>query len=1565
VWVAERARNSGGIILVKGNRITPAIAAVGLAFLSLAVPRASAQNYLFNEAGFTTGTSPEALASADFNGDGQPDLAVVDHGAATVSVLLGLSNGTFAPKVDYAVGDDPDSVVAADFNNDGKMDLAVVSSSGNSVSLLIGVGNGTFTVSGTLATGNNPDSIAAGDFNGDGNIDLAVSNFNDSTVSIFLGNGDGTFGAGTTYSTGASTSPESVAVGDFNKDGKLDLATADGAANSVSILLGNGDGTFQASVEYSCGLKPLQVIVDDFNNDGDPDLAVVDGGEPDVVVMLGNGKGTYQSQEHIATVKVPQKLVSGDFNGDGDEDIAYTSTAGNFVVVLVGTGTGTFNVAPNIGQMYATGISGGSPDAIIANDFNGDGRQDLAIVNPADNDVTIMLGNGDADCTFSSSTPSSPVETGPVTVATGDFNGDGKLDAAVVSATEGTVSILLGSGNGTFQTPVSYSLGTTPNPQGIAVGNLNNDACPDLAVVDEGTNTVSVLLNVCNGTGAFAPAVPYMVGNFPLSVAIADYNGDGLPDLAVANSGDDTVSILLNTGNGVFGTAKTYAAGEYPTSVVAANVFNHSNGILDLAVANKVGNAISVLEGNGDGSFQTNVPYSAATTSVTNPGPVAVTVADFNGDGLLDLAAADSSSNTVSILLNNASNPGTFGTATTFPTGVTPVSIASGDLNGDGIIDLAAGNSSATIDSVSTLFGNGDGTFQTHLEHATGFNPANGAIAEGIALADFTGMGGPLDLAAVDYSFNTLSVFLNAPVVAISPATLAFPGTLVGTTSAPLTVTISNPGSAPLPFTSAAITVGTFGATTTCPSTIAVGGTCTASVTFAPTTGGAATGTLTINDGASTSPQAVALSGTGTAPTVGLSPTTLTFTTQTVGTTSAAQTVTLSNTGTGPLDITSITASAQFGETNTCGSSVAAGATCTVSVTFSPTAPGIQTGTLTFTDNASNSPQTVSLTGTGSGPAVSLTPATLTFSAQPVNTTSTAQTITLKNTGTQTLTITSVTASGPYAVTNTCGGSIGAGASCALNVTFTPTATGTETGTVTVTDNAIGSPQTVALTGTGSTAPLVTLAPTSISFPTTAVGSPSTAQVVTLTNSGNASVSITSITFTGADPGDFSQTNTCGTSVLAGKTCTISVVFTPAATGNRSATLSVADSAAGSPQTVAVSGTGSSEAGATLSPTSLDFGGVSVGANISKTVTLTNSGNATLTVSAITISGSSTFTESTTGTASCTSTTGVAPGKTCTITVTFAPTAFGNLSATLDVADNAAGSPQVVTLSGSGSGPTASLAPTSLAFGGQSLNSAGAAKSVTLTNSGNTALAISKVAVTGSAASQFVPTNACGASVAAGASCTISVVFTPTSTGNQSASLAITDDAPGSPQTVSLSGAGNGFSLSASTPSVTVPAGSSATYNLSISGLGAFSGTVSLSCSDSVAATSCAVFPSSISVTAPNSTAATVTVTTTAGGLPPQSPRTPAPPRPWLWLGIAGSLALGIRLLTGRLTGSRRRPAWALAGALAMVLAWAACGGGSSSPSTPVATPAGTYTVTVSGNSNGVSANTTLTIIVQ
>ncbi|MGA7219434.1 MAG: SBBP repeat-containing protein [Candidatus Sulfotelmatobacter sp.] len=311
-------------------------------------------------------------------------------------------------------------------------------------------------------------------------------------------------------------------------------------------------------------------------------------------------------------------------------------------------------------------------------------------------------------------------------------------------------------------------------------------------------------------------------------------------------------------------------------------------------------------------------------------------------------------------------------------------------------------------------------------------------------------------------------------------------------------------------------------------------------------------------------------------PNVGL-PASLLFGNQNDGTTSPPEVLTLTNTGNEPLTITNIsiagTNGKDFAETSACTTgSVAPQSTCTINVTFTPSITGNETATLSVTDDAPNSPQSVSLTGfgIGTGPAVQLSASSLAFPITLVGTQSKAQTVTLTNVGTTTLTISQIAASIGFTETNTCGSSVAVGANCTITITFKPTVPNGATGAVSITDNAAGSPQSISLSGTGT---VVTLAPTLINFGSVTVGQSSSPHVATFKNSSKSALAV-SITVTGTDPAEFPETNTCGTSVPASSTCSISVTFAPTGRGLASASLSVTDAGGGSPQTVTLVGTG-------------------------------------------------------------------------------------------------------------------------------------------------------------------------------------------------------------------------------------------------------------------------------------------------------------------------------------------------------------------------------------------------------
>ena len=725
-----------------------------------------------------------------------------------------------------------------------------------------------------------------------------------------------------------------------------------------------------------------------------------------------------------------------------------------FILVVHGTGFVSGAVVNwNDSSLATTFVKDSQLTATVpASDIAAASTASVTVVNPSP-------GGGTSNVMFFAVTPSSSsialsapsafgAGTDPDSAAAGDFNGDGKLDLAVANEGSNNVSILLGKCDGTFQAAVDYGAGS--NPSSVAVGDFRDDGKLDLVVANDGSDNVSILLG--NGDGTFQAAVNYGVGSAPTSVAVGDFNGDGKLDLAVVNELSNNFSILLGNGDGTFQAAVNYGAGLSLFSVAVGD-FN-GDGKLDLAVASGGSDYVSVLLGNGDGTFKTAVQYVAGLE------PISVAVADFNGDGKLDLAVANYESNNVSILLGKGD--GTFQAAVDYGIGTenypaTPGSVAVGDFNGDGKLDLVVGGvESDNVSVVSVLLGNGDGTFQAAVNYGAGAGQTS------VAVGDFNG-DGRLDLAA------PASLLLQTPLASLSSTSLNFGNELVGATSAPNQVTLSNPSGLALTISSVAVT-GTnavdFSQTNTCGTGLAVGASCTITVTFKPTQTGPRTASVNITDNAAGSLQTIGLSGTGlvSGPNATPSPSSLTFATQLVGTSSSAQLVALTNYGKMALGIASIAASGDFSQTNTCGSSLAAEASCAISLIFKPTQRGTRTGTLSITDNAAGSPQTVSLTGTGT--VVEFNPASLRFGSVKRGD-SKALTTTLSNTGNTALSISSITITGSatFPQTNTCGASVAAGASCTITATFRPTGIGSFSGDVSISDSGGGSPQQVPLSG--------------------------------------------------------------------------------------------------------------------------------------------------------------------------------------------------------------------------------------------------------------------------------------------------------------------------------------------------------------------------------------------------------------------------------------------------------------------------------------------------------------------
>jgi hypothetical protein len=764
------------------------------------------------------GEYAQSIAVGDVNGDGKQDLVVANScdsinctGNGVVGVLLGNGDGTFQAPMSYDSGGygggyNVTSVAVADVNGDGKPDLLVANScaSGNScssgiVGVLLNNGDGTFQAAVTYSSGgNHATSLAVADVNGDGKPDLLVANSCDKncvngSVTVLLGNGDGSFRAAVSYGSGGYD-VISVVAADLNGDGKLDLLVANqcaasgtcpyGTNGTVGVLMGKGDGTFQTAVTYSSGgYSAESMALGDVNGDGKPDLVVSNAcgdiyctknENGTVGVLLGNGDGTFRpAVTSVSGALTARSVVAADVNGDGKLDLLVAATTGatGVVSVLSGNGDGTFR-AP---VMYASGGLFGL--SVVVADVNGDGKPDLLVANECAFDsnvncgnpagmVGVLLGNGDG--TFQAAVTYSSGGGGIPSVAVGDVNGDGKADLILADACVGgycgnTVGVQLGYGDGSFQAPVSYGSGGY-GLTSVAVADVNGDGKLDLLATNNcvsssncSSGILGVLLN--NGDGTFQAAVSYgSGGQYAESVAMADVNGDGKPDLVVANqcassncTDNSAVGVLLGNGDGTFQAAVSYGSGgHYSYSLAVADV--NGDGKPDILVLNECasssdcssGGVVGVLLGNGDGTFQPTVTYNSGGYAA-----YALAVGDVNNDGKLDLVVASlcaSNNCTVGangglgVLLGNGD--GTFQAATTVTTPpITAGPFVLADFNGDGNLDVA----SAVGDYL--LLGNGDGTFQPAM--------ALGGGGVGVAVGDFNGDGRP------DLAIGGLTILLN------------------------------------------------------------------------------------------------------------------------------------------------------------------------------------------------------------------------------------------------------------------------------------------------------------------------------------------------------------------------------------------------------------------------------------------------------------------------------------------------------------------------------------------------------------------------------------------------------------------------------------------------------------------------------------------------------------------------------------------------------------------------------------------------------------------------------------
>jgi hypothetical protein len=614
--------------------------------------------------------------------------------------------------------------------------------------------------------------------------------------------------------------------------------------------------------------------------------------------------------------------------------------------------------------------------AISAFDIANEGTASISVINPgpgagASNTMFLEVSPPIPSFVFTT-LPNIPVNfTGGMLTA--DFNNDGKMDLAGVDNLNSAVEISLGNGDGTFSSYQSYQVGNSGASLqvGLVAADFNKDGILDLAVTNTFDNTVSILLG--NGDGTFLPATVAPTSPFPSLVIAADLNGDGNVDLGVLCPGGSSngvisppvVSVLLGNGNGTFSQHVDAPTGGTGIRAMAFGDLN-LDGKLDLALTDANSGTLWILLGNNDGTFQAPRNAGSVPRIVSS-----MTSADVNGDGYLDLIMPwpEGEPGGVSVLLGNGE--GTFSSPVNYLVGNGPTGIAVNDLNADGILDIVVANDDIIIPSpynnLAILLGNGDGTFQSSLNYS--IISSGNALPSGILVADFNG-DGKLDMAIPLNDVGNVKIVLQGtfPVMSLSANESSFGDQLIGSNSS-VQITLTDSGTAALTISSIAVS-GTNSANFTesnnCGGIVAVGSNCTITISFVPTVPGALSASLLITSNAVGGAQTITLTGTALGPVANISPSSITFPSQIVGSSGLPQNITLANLGTAAIIITNVSVSAtDFGVVNACGSTVSAGSSCTIGVFFDPTISGARAGTLTITDNSLDSPQTVTLAGTG------------------------------------------------------------------------------------------------------------------------------------------------------------------------------------------------------------------------------------------------------------------------------------------------------------------------------------------------------------------------------------------------------------------------------------------------------------------------------------------------------------------------------------------------------------------------------------------------------------------------
>lgn len=702
-------------------------------FLDVAVSGAAGVKLLrgassgFTDAGVVDSTTDaDVLLAEDVNANGALDLLVARRSAGTFVVALGSGTGAFSQGVPITVGAQLSGVALKDMDGDGRLD-ALVSGVGQTVVYLKGLGGGAFGTAVSLAAGGATAAVAAADVNGDGRLDVLTTRPGDNSLLRMSGaqvaRCESSLVAAQLYSVDAA--PSSAVLVDFTGDGRVDMAVASANANSIKFARGLGNGKFETPMT-TLGLgggatKPVGLTAGDFNGDGWADLASANATTGNVSVFINNKAGGFAAANvRPLTGGTPRGLAAGHFNNDAFQDLVVTNSAGGNVVVLFGDAAG------NLGN--ATDVSVGSntnPYAVVVGDFNADGRQDLATANFANGSVSTLLGNGNGGF----GTPIVRLTgSGARALVAGLVDGDQRLDLVVTTGDE-NVTILRGNADGSF-TPLLTTPQVGFQPVGLALGDFDGDKDIDLASASNVAASITLLHG--DGQGAFV-ASSRVAGAGLSSIQGADLDGDGRTDLVATLGGseqqlsspDNRVAVLRSAGN--HGTVTALSATNSSSTLGLTSADINMDGLPEVLAAASGSTSLVQWRALGSGGFQ-----AGESITLVNA-PVAVAVGDVNRDGKPDAVVASRAGNNFTVLTGNGSGQLTVGSSRGSVQG--PAGLVLEDFDADGDLDLVV--ASDTVTNVQVHPNDGTGSFG----NSANANSFSGFAPVAMAFADFTGDG--------------------------------------------------------------------------------------------------------------------------------------------------------------------------------------------------------------------------------------------------------------------------------------------------------------------------------------------------------------------------------------------------------------------------------------------------------------------------------------------------------------------------------------------------------------------------------------------------------------------------------------------------------------------------------------------------------------------------------------------------------------------------------------------------------------------------------------------------------